>query len=169
MRHSNQEPMCLSQTDQSWSAIFCRQGLDILETHIMAKSALVSSFVSIDFKVFQGIPYSSLLCNKEAIVYSNKNRTWSGIQASTPPGHSILDVASEFSRAGWTVQRGSGYQLPQGRRAAASSKIHGPQCSPVARNRSAWFLRYAHEVRHSGLGHGRRFTIWLSGRWFCLS
>ena len=30
------------------------------------------------------------------------------------PRHSILGVASEFFRAGWTVQRGSGYQSPQG-------------------------------------------------------
>ena len=164
IRHSNQEPMCLSQTDQSWSAIFCRQGLDLLETQIMANSALVSSFVSIDFKVFQRTPHSSLLCNKEAIVYSNKNRTWSGSRASTPPSHSVLGVASEFSRAGWTVQRGSGHQLPQGRRTAASSKIHGPRCPPVARNRAAWYLWYTHEVGHNGLGLGRSFTMWSPGR-----
>ena len=66
----------------------------------MAKSALVSSFVSTDFHVFQGTPHSSFLCNKDAHNYFNKTRKSSGVQASTPPTYNILGIASEFSRAG---------------------------------------------------------------------
>ena len=114
------------------SVLICdslQAGLEILETQIMAESAFASSFASKNFKVFQGTPSSSLLHIIAAYNFSNKNRTCSDVQASTPPSHSILGVASDFSKDGWTVQRGPRYQLPKGRRATASSKIRGPWCS----------------------------------------
>lgn len=93
----------------------------------MAKSALVSSFVSIDFSVFQGTPHSSLLCNRPLfILIKTEHEVVSG-QALLFPSHSILGVASEFSRAVWTIQRGSGYQSPQGEQQLLPVKfmVHG--------------------------------------------